>query len=181
MKNVNGRLMRPGRFSRGSRQRGGWRGPTLVLLLAVSAGIALLVPDAEPTSGSAVVIDGDSLRVGGVEIRLQGIDAPEYRQTCEADGRTYACGVASRAALAGLVEGKTVTCRPRGTDRYRRMLARCTVDGRDIGEALVGQGAALASGDYEQAEAQARAARRGLWSGSFERPRHWRDRHPRPS
>ncbi|HLA03356.1 MAG TPA: thermonuclease family protein, partial [Aestuariivirga sp.] len=33
-------------------------------------------------SGSVHVVDGDSLRKGDTDIRLHGIDAPEYRQSC---------------------------------------------------------------------------------------------------
>ena len=35
-----------------------------------------------PLQAKIEVIDGDSLRVNGVEIRLEGIDAPEYHQEC---------------------------------------------------------------------------------------------------
>jgi endonuclease YncB( thermonuclease family) len=35
-------------------------------------------------NGEYAVIDGDSLRKGQTEIRLVGIDAPEYRQSCSA-------------------------------------------------------------------------------------------------
>ena len=34
-------------------------------------------------TGPVRVIDGDSLRRGDAEIRLSGIDAPEYRQSCK--------------------------------------------------------------------------------------------------
>ena len=38
-------------------------------------------------AGSARVIDGDTLDVGGVRIRLHGIDAPESGQSCRAGGQ----------------------------------------------------------------------------------------------
>jgi endonuclease YncB( thermonuclease family) len=38
--------------------------------------------------GRARVLDGDSIAVAGVAIRIFGIDAPEWRQRCRgADGR----------------------------------------------------------------------------------------------
>ena len=36
-------------------------------------------------AGSATVIDGDTISIGGTRIRLEGTDAPEWEQTC--DGR----------------------------------------------------------------------------------------------
>ena len=43
--------------------------------------------------GSLQVVDGDSLRRGDMDIRLHGIDAPEYRQNCQdKHGAEYACG-----------------------------------------------------------------------------------------
>ncbi len=42
--------------------------------------------------GPAQVIDGDSIRVAGIEIRLYGIDAPEFRQICMRAGHPWACG-----------------------------------------------------------------------------------------
>ena len=56
--------------------------PLLALELLPAAPAA-----AQQVSGPAAVIDGDSLRVAGVEVRLHGVDAPEGRQTCERGGR----------------------------------------------------------------------------------------------
>ena len=50
----------------------------LCLLLALMAAIA--------TRAETRVIDGDTLRVDGVDMRLWGIDAPERRQTCRNEG-----------------------------------------------------------------------------------------------
>ncbi|MGD2006456.1 MAG: hypothetical protein PVJ90_04390, partial [Pseudomonadales bacterium] len=52
---------------------------------------------ADTVRGRAQIIDGDSIRVQGVEIRLHGIDAPEGRQLCQdAQGRDYRCGDVAR-------------------------------------------------------------------------------------
>src|SRR5438876_2373798 len=48
--------------------------------------------------GPAQVIDGDSIRVAGIEIRLYGIDAPEFRQTCMRAGHPWAWGARRRAS-----------------------------------------------------------------------------------
>ena len=132
-------------------------------------------------AGAATVVDGDSLRVGGVMIRLKGVDAPELHQTCEREGRPYRCGEEARRALAHLAERDGLSCEIEGKDRYDRSLARCAAAGVDLGSAMVEGGHAVAYGDYRREEAAARAARRGLWAGSFERPQEWRREHPRPA
>ncbi len=130
--------------------------------------------------GRARVIDGDSLQVNGVEVRLHGIDAPELRQTCrDASGRRYPCGRMARQHLRQLVRGRTIRCRRITTDRYRRMIARCTLpDGTDIGQRMVRDGWAVAFVRYSRAyvgdERLARQARKGLWQGRFVPPAVWR-------
>ena len=48
---------------------------------------------------AAYVRDGDTIDIAGERIRLHGIDAPESRQTCVADGVTWPCGQCATAAL----------------------------------------------------------------------------------
>lgn len=132
--------------------------------------------------GRAQVIDGDSLRVRGMEVRLHGIDAPELRQTCrDGRGRTYACGHMAKLHLQRLVAGRTVACRRVTTDRYGRMVALCMAGGEDIGRRMVREGWAVAfvrySRHYVNDERAARRARRGLWQGRFVPPALWRRMH----
>lgn len=161
---------------RSSRWRG-WRRPLLVLLFGVGAAIvaARLDPLPPPLSGTAGAADGDSLRLSGERVRLLGIDAPELAQPCSrANGSQWPCGAAAHRELAGLVAGVATTCLPSGRDHYGRILATCTASGEDLGARLVAAGLALANTDYRSEEAAARAARRGIWSGSFVPPRQWR-------
>lgn len=134
----------------------------------------------ENLTGQAYAIDGNSLRLGGVEIRLEGLDAPEYRQACQVGGHDVACGHAARDALAGWLARGPVLCALGGTDRYGRKLGHCSVAGSEINRELVRAGQAIASGDYRTEEAEARTARRGIWATSFESPADWRAQHPRP-
>ena len=132
---------------------------------------------------NASAIDGDSLRVDGKDIRLLGIDAPELLQTCRDErGRDWACGGAAHALLSRIVSRGTVNCVSNAKDRFGRTLARCSAgDIADVGEALVRAGYAIdfMKGGYGAAEAEARAAKRGIWRGEFEKPRDWRAKHRR--
>ena len=125
------------------------------------------------------MIDGDSLRVDGIEIRLKGVDAPEMRQTCFRAGRPYGCGEQARRALEAKITGRPLACRIEGRDRYRRSLARCRLDGEDLGAWLVREGLAVGYRDYESEEAAARARGVGIWAGEFQNPGAWRQAHPR--
>ena len=124
--------------------------------------------------GPARVIDGDTIVIAGERIRLHGIDAPESRQTCIADGVTWPCGQRATDALAALIGGALVRCVEQGTDRYERTIGICSVRGEDIEAWMVLNGWALAyrrySLDYVDQEAAAQDARVGLWRGEFVSP-----------
>ena len=137
------------------------------------------VRSATVVRGRAQVIDGDSLKVNGVNIRLHGIDAPESRQTCrDRSGRRYACGQRATEHMRQLVAGRVITCRKVTTDRYGRMVAICKRGKEDIGRRMVRDGWAVAfvrySRHYVADEQAARSARRGLWQGRFITPEVWR-------
>lgn len=131
-------------------------------------------------TGRATVIDGDTLEVAGVRVRLWGIDAPESRQTCLRAEIAYPCGHLATLHLRALVGGQEVTCAPRTRDRYGRTVALCRVEARDLGAAMVRAGWALAfvrySRDYLGEENEARLGRLGQWAGSFTPPWEWRAR-----
>ena len=156
-----------------------------MVMLAALAVILLVVhhflpePPTVSPKGTARVIDGDSLRIGRQEIRLRGIDAPELAQTCERKGQSWRCGEAAARRLRRHIGSQPVACSGNRFDSYHRLLAVCTVDGVELNRWLVEQGWAVSYDDYPKAERMARKAGRGLWSSTFERPRDWRDRHPR--
>ncbi|ADD27364.1 excalibur calcium-binding domain-containing protein [Meiothermus ruber] len=130
----------------------------------------------DTVAGRASVIDADSLEIQGSRIRLWGVDAVESSQTClDARGRVWPCGRRATFALSDFLGQRTVYCVRKGTDRYRRMLAVCSVGGVEINRWLVEQGWALSYTRYEGAvyldsQKRAKAARRGIWQGSFQEP-----------
>jgi endonuclease YncB( thermonuclease family) len=131
-------------------------------------------------TGTATVVDGDTLEIAGEKIRLEGIDAPESAQTCGgAKGGTWACGREAADALAKLVERRRVTCRNKGFDTYDRMLGVCSVDSLTINAEMIRRGLAWAfikySTTYVELEAEARRAAVGVWQGKAEAPWIYRE------
>lgn len=161
---------------------------TGVTLALWSALIGLFLYSHAPTqsapslelTGTASVIDGDTLELRGRRIRLHGIDAPESDQLCSSHGGRYRCGQRAALALADLIGRRTVSCEQRDTDRYGRVVAVCSVGGQDLGAWMVRHGHALAyrrySHDYVEAEEDAAAAKLGIWTGAFEALWDWRSR-----
>lgn len=92
--------------------------------------------------GLNCVVDGDTLWIDGVKIRVADIDAPEtHDYNCVGE---KALGDRATARLRQLVNSGTVTLRPidRDEDRYGRKLRIVMVDGQSVGDALVGEGLA---------------------------------------
>ena len=148
-----------------------------LLAVAVFAERFLGTADISERSGRARLIDGDSLRLGDLEVRLVGIDAPEGQQKCQKNGQDWACGTAARTALARLIAGRNIICRFEGRDKHQRMLGTCEVAGLNLNQAMVEQGFAVAFGKYNREERAAKTARRGIWAGTFQRPQDWRRRN----
>ncbi len=126
------------------------------------------------------MIDGDTIDVAGERVRLFGIDAPELGQPCRIDGRTIDCGQWASRAVRDTFGGQLARCDDRGTDRYGRTIARCTVGGRDIGGEIVRAGFAEAfrrySLDYVDEEKEAIVGKRGIWRTEMARPADFRNR-----
>lgn len=137
---------------------------------------------AGPISGIARAKDGDSMLVGRTEVRLHGVDAPEFDQSCKRSGQTWACGAEAADRLSRLVTGKDVRCIAVSIDQYGRTLGRCTVGTTDINRTVVATGFAVAyrrySSDYVSAEEGAKLNRRGIWAGTFEMPSAYRNEAP---
>ncbi len=151
----------------------------LIGLLVVLTLVGRLWLEDEPSTvaGVARLIDGDSLTIGDYEVRLLGIDAPEGRQTCLRAGKSWPCGEDARRHLKSLIAGRQLQCSVVTRDRHGRLLSRCRAGDLDLNSEMVQSGFAVAFGDYDTEEREARSAGRGLWSGTFDRPKDWREQH----
>jgi len=138
--------------------------PMLRILLTIGLFAVLPVFAAAQTR----VIDGDTLELGGTVYRLNGIDAPEFGQTC---GR-WRCGAEATEALKKAVSGKSLRCEALSRDGYGRVIATCFANGQDIGAKMVADGFAWAfvrySDAYTDQEVTAKAKSLGIWSGNYE-------------
>jgi endonuclease YncB( thermonuclease family) len=139
---------------------------------------------AEDLTGSARVVDGDTIAIGSRHVRFEGIDAPETDQVClDRNGERWTCGIAARDRLSSHIADRIVSCASRGEDRYGRTLAICSSSGEDLSAWMVREGLALAYVKYSPAyagdEAAAREQRKGMWAGAFVAPWDWRHRDQR--
>ena len=144
--------------------------------------LMLIIPN--PVRAQVKVIDGDSLIWQNKEIRLSGIDAPEFKQTCQnAKGKKYRCGLKSKQALQKLVAkaGKKLDCRLITRDKYKRYVAVCFAGEININKKMVENGWAIAykryTDEYNQAEKEAQQHKRGVWQGRFMKPELFRILH----
>lgn len=132
--------------------------------------------------GRADVVDGDTIDIGKVRIRLDGVDAPESWQTChDAAGKLYRCGARAAEALDALLAASRPTrCRQVDTDRYGRVVAECLrADGKSVNAWLVLNGFAIdfrrySRGRYLPEQSEAQRHKRGVWRGTFVNPDDYR-------
>jgi len=121
--------------------------------------------------------DGDSflMRSNGAqyEIRLYGIDAPEYKQPG---------GKNALNTLIKLIKNKSIKVETKGSDRYKRLIGKVYVDGIYINLEMVKRGQAhwykkyaKKDKDLQDAETEAQKAKRGIWSKpGVIKPAEWR-------
>ncbi|RRD25954.1 thermonuclease family protein [Brucellaceae bacterium VT-16-1752] len=187
MRNYRRPYRRPNRRNNSGTRKSGMGGLrsiilTLLFFSAIVIGISYLPNEKRPTEtrdGSVYVIDGDTVIINKVHIRLKGIDAPEMTQSCERNGNSYDCGKEACNFLRARIGRATIRCETEGFDRYGRDLARCYLGETDLNGWMVQQGWALAYGDYDREETDARRNSRGMWAGRFEKPSSWRKENPR--
>jgi endonuclease YncB( thermonuclease family) len=130
-------------------------------------------------AGRALAIGGDRLRIAGTMVRLDGVEAPDRNQSCtRASGKRWPCGSEAAQALGRLVRNRRVECDRAGADADGLALVRCRIEGSDVGAELVRKGHVFAVASYfaryGSEEAEARAAKAGVWQGDALRPAAYR-------
>lgn len=138
---------------------------------------------AERAAGTrAFVVDGDTLKIGRDTVRLNGVDAPELKQTCLCSGKETPCGQTAKDELIKMIGNKTAVCRVSERDWYGRFVGECFVSengaGTSLNKALVESGLAVvpagAPDAFFDAEAAAMKAKRGVWACRFDLPSDYR-------
>ena len=145
-------------------------------------------------SGKARVVDGDTIKINEISIRLYGIDAPEKNQICMGpSSESYNCGLSSTRFLKTFIDNSTrVECSYKNLDRYGRIIGKCISYTRvensnelipfELNNLMVAMGHAVeykrySRGEYSKAEKTAKKEKKGLWKGEFDRPEKWRRKY----
>ena len=139
----------------------------------------------EIIEGKAIVVDGDTIKISSEKIRFSGIDAPEsyYKgkeQFCLKGEEKFSCGELSKIFLIEKIGNQKVKCEIEAkTDRYKRKLGECFVEGKSLSRILVKNGYAFdyprySKKKYLEEQEYAKANNLGLWDMKFEFPWNFR-------
>ena len=88
------------------------------------------------------------------------------------ENKKYKCGMEATRFLKSLIKDKNqVICEKKDMDRYKRIVAICYYDNKDLNKLMVKNGWAIAyrkySKDYVDDENFARLNKLGIWKGRF--------------
>jgi len=106
----------------------------LSAILALLASSTALADPATLTGTVTKVRDGDTVEVGRIPIRLNGVSAPEMDEPL--------CPQ-SKAFMTELVMGMRVRCELNGEKTHDRFVGVCYLDGKDIGATIIANRLAL--------------------------------------
>jgi endonuclease YncB( thermonuclease family) len=139
----------------------------MVVGTVVSTAVSVFAADAILT-GYARTIDGDTIEIGAVPVRLKGIAAPE---------RDEAGGAEATEAMRRLIGDKEVRCELTGERTHHRAVGYCSAGGTDLNGAMVRGGWALScprySGRYVGLEPRAGLVQRaGYRLPEYCQPKH---------
>ncbi len=155
--------------------------------------LVLQTPSSEGSNDCRRVIrvyDGDTVLIAHGDdrrlVRLLGIDAPETSKSKGQPGQPFSAR--ARRYLAERILSRCVELDGYGDDRYGRRLAVIHLEGENINLEMIRRGLAEHYGGrtpdgfdrrpYRQAEATARANRRGMWiqGANYRSPLDWKHR-----
>ena len=115
-----------------------------LFLTVVAAGVMFPAYAKDPTVLTGTVIkvrDGDTIEVGKVPIRLNGVSAPELSEPL---------GPKSKEFMLDLVMGKRLRCELSGGKTHDRFVGTCYLDEQDIGAVVIANGLALDCPRYSE-------------------------------
>lgn len=164
--------------------------------LILLVGLILSPPAAaESLSGTATIVDGDTVTIADRAVHLYGIDAPEMDQFCtDKKGKRFNCGHTAMRRLFLYIGADPLDCVVRAHRPDGSLAATChvksyfrrTENGATRGEKfdvaleMVLTGHAFADRQtthaYAEAEEQARRRKMGLLAGQVTPPWEWRSR-----
>src|SRR5215475_2355259 len=100
-------------------------------LFAIVPMLAAILLSSQALPASAIVRDGHTIQLGDIAYKLDGIDAPEFDQTCIDDhADAWTCGIDARDQLTKLINGRNVRCDDLGLDKTKkRHPGACPVEG----------------------------------------------------
>ena len=115
-----------------------------LFLIVVASGVMFPAYAIDPTVLTGTVIkvrDGDTIEVGKVPIRLNGVSAPELSEPL---------GSKSKEFMLDLVMGKQLRCELSGGKTHDRFVGTCYLDEQDIGSVVIANGLALDCPRYSE-------------------------------
>ena len=107
---------------------------TLRVLIPLLLSLCIGTAHSETLTGHPRVVDADTLAFDLERVRIEGIDAPEAKQTCrDAAGKEYPCGEVATEALRARINSNVVMCKGDSRDRYGRLICvRFFADGNNL-------------------------------------------------
>ena len=164
-----------------------------LLLILILALVTLPIPSVAGQFTVTKVYDGDTIKAQGhdiiIYVLLAGIDAPEIELRKQQQGQPYA--QEAKRYLEKLILNKRVDIKGYGLGPYpyNHLIGEISLKGTIINIAMIKKGLAevcheippnkLNIAPYHEAEKQAIAAKRGMWSlgDAYISPRQWRAMH----
>ena len=137
--------------------------------------------------GKAIVVDGDTIKIKGEQIRFGGIDAPESyykgkKQTCIQDNKKVFCGQVSKEKLIEKIGNNSINCKiEKNKDKYKRSIGECFIKEESLSVFMVRNGYAFdwpyySKGKFANHQEYAKINKLGFWNMKFEYPWEWKEK-----